>query len=261
MTQTSKLSIDHIVHYVDNLDIAIEDFQKNGFTVLRGGIHSGGLTQNAMIHFLDGTYIELISFTNSIQSTFFKWMFRLHLSNFIHNSPRMTVAKRVVSRMALCPQGMIDFAVKSRSFKDDYNRICQEGVQLSTPAQMTRKLPDLELSWQMSIPKFHGLPFLISDYNVIPVLSQDAAIHENGAIGISKIIVFTNTLKKTSENYQAFLGIDAEIINSESKKAILFRSTPSIIEIVSPKNPKMDSSGYGIFALEFKFPNQTNEAN
>ena len=257
----SKLTIDHIVHYVENLDIAVEDFQKNGFNVLRGGIHTGGITQNAMIHFLDGTFIELISFTNSIQSTFFKWMFRLHLSSFIHNSPRMTVAKRVVSRMALCPQGMIDFAIKSRSFQDDYTRITHEGVQLSTPANMTRKLPDLELCWQMSIPEFHELPFLISDYNVIPVLSQDAAIHENGATGISKILVFTNKLKKTSEYYQAFLGIDAEIVNSESRKAVLFHSTPSIIEIVSPKIPDMDSRGYGIFALEFKFPDQSREAN
>jgi len=96
---------------------------------------------------------------------------------------------------------------------------------------------------------------------VIPVLNHDAAIHENGATGISKILVFTNKLKKTSEYYQAFLGIDAEIVNSESRKAVLFHSTPSIIEIVSPKIPDMDSRGYGIFALEFKFPDQSREAN
>ena len=61
----SKLTIDHIVHYVENLDIAVEDFQKNGFNVLRGGIHTGGITQNAMIHFLDGTFIELIKKSKS----------------------------------------------------------------------------------------------------------------------------------------------------------------------------------------------------
>ena len=42
-------NIDHLVVKVPDLDAAIEAFRDMGFTVNKGGIHAGGITQNVCI--------------------------------------------------------------------------------------------------------------------------------------------------------------------------------------------------------------------
>src|SRR5216684_222849 len=52
--------IDHIVIVVRDLDAAVADYGRLGFTVVRGGRHPSMGTHNALIAFSDGAYFELI---------------------------------------------------------------------------------------------------------------------------------------------------------------------------------------------------------
>src|SRR5579863_617788 len=53
--------IDHLVIAVRDLESAISNFTRAGFTVVRGGKHPIG-THNALIAFTHGSYLELIAF-------------------------------------------------------------------------------------------------------------------------------------------------------------------------------------------------------
>src|SRR4051812_41720429 len=53
--------LDHAVVAVKNLDQAMADYRKLGFTVFYGGRHANGATHNALICFQNGTYIELLA--------------------------------------------------------------------------------------------------------------------------------------------------------------------------------------------------------
>jgi len=53
------LHLDHVVIYVADLNRAMADYTALGFTVTRGGAHAR--TENALISFADGTYLELLA--------------------------------------------------------------------------------------------------------------------------------------------------------------------------------------------------------
>ena len=57
----NSLSLDHVILVVSDLQIATSQFTQLGFSVIAGGVHSGGLTHNALIPFPDGTYLELLA--------------------------------------------------------------------------------------------------------------------------------------------------------------------------------------------------------
>lgn len=53
--------IDHLVVLVPDLEAAIQEYRRAGFTVVPGGTHPTG-THNALIGFGDGAYLELLAF-------------------------------------------------------------------------------------------------------------------------------------------------------------------------------------------------------
>ena len=62
---TSKLQLDHFVIAVSDLAGAIADYSALGFNVLPGGKHQHAPTQNALVVFEDGSYFELIEWTQA----------------------------------------------------------------------------------------------------------------------------------------------------------------------------------------------------
>lgn len=60
-------ALDHIVLLVPNETLAnLPAWITDAFTVLDGGAHAGGETENKLIVFQDGSYIELISFVRDL---------------------------------------------------------------------------------------------------------------------------------------------------------------------------------------------------
>jgi len=68
MTEPSTRIVDHIVHLSapGRLQETTKAWRDLGFTVILGGTHADGLTENALVAFEDGAYIELISFTHPL---------------------------------------------------------------------------------------------------------------------------------------------------------------------------------------------------
>ncbi|PPQ80422.1 hypothetical protein CVT24_000802 [Panaeolus cyanescens] len=60
--------LDHLVHLSPptTLSEVTRQFEELGFRVIPGGVHAGGLTENALVILSDGVYVELISFTHPI---------------------------------------------------------------------------------------------------------------------------------------------------------------------------------------------------
>ncbi|TIA88844.1 hypothetical protein E3P99_02379 [Wallemia hederae] len=54
--------VDHLVFLTTDLARTKQRFLDAGFSVRRGGVHADGRTENELVIFADGTYIELIAF-------------------------------------------------------------------------------------------------------------------------------------------------------------------------------------------------------
>ncbi|KAF8177618.1 glyoxalase-like domain-containing protein [Pholiota molesta] len=97
MSSVNTRTLDHIVHLTPpgSVEEVSTQFRKLGFNVLPGGVHADGLTENALVVFEDGVYLELISFTHPE-------------SHYPPGSPPRE--KRNKNPWASKPPGWIDFA-------------------------------------------------------------------------------------------------------------------------------------------------------
>jgi hypothetical protein len=57
-----RAGLDHLVILLEGLDEAIAGYEELGFWVTLGGEYADGLTRNALVPFVAGTYLELVTF-------------------------------------------------------------------------------------------------------------------------------------------------------------------------------------------------------
>jgi hypothetical protein len=65
--------LDHVVIVVRDLAPAIDGYRRRGFTVTPGGRHADGATENALVPFSDGSYLELVAFDDLSRSLTHRW--------------------------------------------------------------------------------------------------------------------------------------------------------------------------------------------
>lgn len=65
--------LDHLVYLTDNLQTTKSEFVDAGFTVIDGGKHADGFTENALIVLSDGVYIELIAYIQGVRKDNHFW--------------------------------------------------------------------------------------------------------------------------------------------------------------------------------------------
>ncbi len=158
--------LDHVVFVARDLQAAIDDHRRRGFTVTPGGEHADHVTHNALIPFADGTYLELVAFHDLGRSLTHRWW-----------------------KIAADGGGFADFALLS----DDLNADAAALAELvkNPPKEGGRIRPDgVELKWRTASLK-PPLPFVIEDITAreLRVPSGAAADHANGARGIAAIVV------------------------------------------------------------------------
>mmetsp|Transcript_7626 Transcript_7626/g.11325 ORF Transcript_7626/g.11325 Transcript_7626/m.11325 type:complete len:268 (+) Transcript_7626:28-831(+) len=171
--------IDHVAIWVEDLEKAKKEFELLGFMVLPGGQHDSG-TQNELIYFMDGSYLELISYPGGSEA-YKKVAKKESLTYDWANAP-----------------GLVDLCV-SKEDATSLNDIFPEADKHCRLISMGRNLVDknelFELKWQLAIFKSEDdeakriLPFGILDEtlrNYRAFLVRDN-FHQNGVLGVADV--------------------------------------------------------------------------
>lgn len=203
----NSLSIDHVILVVSDLLVASQQFSQLGFTVIPGGVHSGGLTHNALVPFPDGTYLELLSTTRSSRLKLLSFMKRLRLLGF-YIGDDTAINRRLTTDLA-GGIGIADFCMVSGDLEKEINLLETRGAQFTAPIPGGRQRPDgKEISWLTSVPRTLDLPFLIEDATPrelrLPVVEDD--YHKNGILGIGGLAILVSNLVESLAHYRALLG-------------------------------------------------------
>jgi glyoxalase-like protein len=156
--------LDHVVFVARDLQAAIDDHRRRGFTVTPGGEHVNGVTHNALVPFADGSYLELIGFRDLQRARANPWW-----------------------KVAADGGGFAAFALLSDDLAADAAALGE--LVMSGPQEGGRTRPDgVELRWRTAALKA-PLPFVIEDLTAreLRVPGGAAAEHANGAIGIASV--------------------------------------------------------------------------
>lgn len=171
--------LDHVVFVTLDLARTVAEWRERGFTVHMGGAHAGGLSENALVGFSDGSYVELFAFTD------------LERARGRHRwAP---VAER--------SGGWADFALGSNDLMQDTAAL---GDLLARPVEDGgRTRPDgLRIAWRTA-HLAEPLPFLIEDVTAreLRVPGGDASAHRNGTRGVGRVTVTARDPALLRERY------------------------------------------------------------
>jgi hypothetical protein len=158
--------LDHVVLVVRDLAAAMADHRRRGFTVTPGGQHADRVTHNALISFVDGSYLELVAFHDLGRSLSHRWW-----------------------KIAADGGGLADFALLSDDLTADAAALAE--LVKTPPKDGGRIRPDgVELKWRTAVLK-PPLPFVIEDVTAreLRVPAGAAAEHANGATGIASVAI------------------------------------------------------------------------
>jgi catechol 2,3-dioxygenase-like lactoylglutathione lyase family enzyme len=193
--------IDHIVIVAADLRTAIENYTDLGFTVTPGGKHPIG-SENALIPFADGSYIELIAFT--ISNSGLLWQEQLRNGG-----------------------GIVDFCARCNDLRDQRELFRKAGIAMDEPRPLSRQRPDgYVLNWILATPQppWAGIvPFLIEDITPREERVPSKRQHANGATGIASITLAVNDPKALSAFYETVMGEKSEPANLPEINAAGFR--------------------------------------
>ncbi|TMG57249.1 MAG: VOC family protein [Chloroflexi bacterium] len=170
--------LDHVVLVARDLDTAVADHRRRGFTVTPGGKHADGLTHNALVPFADGSYLEIVAFPDLDRAVSHRWW-----------------------KIAAEGGGFADFALLSDDLGADTLALKEIVTRSSATGGRTR--PDgIRLEWRTAILSA-PLPFIIQDLTSreLRVPQGAAAQHANGAGGIAKVILGAKELADAEWRY------------------------------------------------------------
>lgn len=208
--------LDHSVIVVRDLASAVRDYTTLGFTVTPGGTHADGLTHNALIPFADGSYFELLAFTDPEQATDHPWWHRLAEG-----------------------EGLEDYALASDDLAGDVVACRQRGLAIGDPVEGGRQRPDgRTLRWRTARlaqpPPDRALPFLIED--VTPrdwrVPGGAAAQHALHVGGIQRSAIAVRDVAAAAARFAALLGMAPAGATATPDFAL---ASGQFISLVSPR--------------------------
>lgn len=188
--------LDHLVILVLDLAEATGDYERRGFTVTPGGEHADGLTRNALIPFRDGSYLELVAFTDPDDPRDNVWGWR-----------------PFVARDR--PGGLIDYCAATDDVETTARGLRERGFDVIGPDDGGRRLPDgSEVRWRTArvVQEGRMLPFLIEYLTPRDrrVPGGPAAEHPNGARSVSRLEVSVGNaardVARAEERYAALAG-------------------------------------------------------
>jgi len=181
--------IDHLVVLVPDLEAAMQEYRRAGFTVVPGGTQPTG-THNALIGFGDGAYLELLAF---------------YEDNPAHRWHRFRAAGG----------GIIDLCVLVEGIEMECQRLERAGFTYQLAAGSRTRPDGFTIAWKNATPpdELTGqLPFLIED--VTPrqerVPHGQQAEHPNGARGVAEVVIAVRDLAPVVSAWRALLEAPGE---------------------------------------------------
>ena len=184
-------TLDHIVIAVPALGTASEWFRDAGFTVAPGGRHDELPTENALISFSDGGYLELLAPRDASAREEWRELasgpaWERHLKGV------SAVARRFLPSLAAA-DGVVDACLRGASLRSRAADLRRAGERSAGPVRMSRERRDGErLEWELLLPESRRIPFWIADRTPrerrVPGGAESTS-HANGASGIAGITV------------------------------------------------------------------------
>lgn len=181
--------IDHLVIAVRDLERASTDYTSLGFTVTPGGEHASGDTRNALITFADGSYVELLAFTEPDRPQSHRWW------------PLLARG-----------EGLIDVALESDDLDADAALLRAHGLRVEGPLEGGRTRPDGQrLIWRTILVRDAAetpLPFVIEDVTPrqLRVPRGEAAEHPLGVTRLDGVLVVVADLQRSAAAFANVLG-------------------------------------------------------
>ena len=181
--------LDHVVIMVSSLADATALFSSAGFTVTPGGRHDATPTENAVVAFADGSYLELLATRDPATRGELRAL-RAGPGWERHLKGVSAIARRFLPALAGA-DGVADWALRGDSLARRAAALRALGVKASGPVAMARERPDgVRLQWELLLPESRLHAFWIADRTPrdqrVPG-GAPATVHANGAIGIAEV--------------------------------------------------------------------------
>ena len=185
------LSFDHFVLLVDDLDLAVRDFQELGFTVLERADTEFGKTRFRFISFEDGSYILLTAFA----------------------SP----GDRIAHRLGVVldeGEGWADWSFTVPDAPEAGRVLKKAGFSVADPVRVSNVLAD-NRPWALQLLMCGrgangdvALPFLVSDVEGRAARIPGPEPHENGATGAIGLSISTPDEEIVGATLAAMGGVE-----------------------------------------------------
>jgi len=213
-----ELRLDHVVIVVGSLVEASAEFAAAGFTMTPGGRHDALPTENALVCFSDGTYLELLA-TRDPDTRAELRALRAGATWDRHLKGVSAAARRFLPSLAR-PDGVADWVLLARALGPVAARLRSAGVAAAGPVRMGRERPDGErLEWELLLPESALHPFWIADRTPrerrVPA-GERATTHANGAHGIAAVRVRAPSVPGAALELGDALGTLPRLVNGAS---------------------------------------------
>ncbi len=205
--ERTKFLFDHFVILTPDLPDAVRRYGELGFTVSPGGKHAGGKSENAIIAFSDGTYLELLAFIPAVLERKIKGLAKIGLLPFAMLG-KTKMAQRFI-KQAASKNGLIDFAVRPAETAARLNTILPDELNFSEAIPGSRIKPDgQEVHWEMAFPKSLDAPFVCADLTPhnLRVPEGAACEHANGVLGVESLEFASPDFENEAAFYQKLFG-------------------------------------------------------
>ena len=185
------MRLDHVVVVVPSVSEAARSFVAAGFAVTPGGRHDAIPTENALIAFADGSYLELLAARDAAARDELRALrgapgWERHLKGV------SAIARRFLPSLA-GEDGVADWVLAGGALRSRAATLRALGVKASGPVAMARERADgVRLEWELLLPESRLHPFWIADRTPRDLrVPAAAAAHANGATGIATVRVRT----------------------------------------------------------------------
>ncbi|KAF8852393.1 hypothetical protein BDZ45DRAFT_678371 [Acephala macrosclerotiorum] len=218
------LSLDHIIVLIPYASLQnLPKWITDNFTLSPGGRHADGKTENKLICFRDGSYIELISFANDDpKNRVGHWWggkkFGIIDFAFTDSTGDATIQYSELTRR------LEELKAKDSSVDVDY----------AEPAAGGRKRPDgVEVKWKVTFPVLTPgyqrgeLPFFCHDdtpRSVRVPIEKENVSHPSGAYGVKELNIYLADSKFSTlvKGYSAVLGAENTVPENEASRLGIF---------------------------------------